>query len=76
MNDQTTRGRRFIAIGALTAHAAEGYGKGARHFPGIAAARAALEPELATGVTVLIKGSRVMGLERLVKAFESTEGTR
>jgi UDP-N-acetylmuramoyl-tripeptide--D-alanyl-D-alanine ligase len=33
-------------------------------------ARVVLEPQLGVGVTVLVKGSRVMGLDRLVKALE------
>jgi UDP-N-acetylmuramoyl-tripeptide--D-alanyl-D-alanine ligase len=63
----------LVAIGTLTAHAAEGYGAGARHFPDQSAARAVLEPELAEGVTVLVKGSRVMALERLVQALAAEE---
>ena len=64
----------LVAIGTLTAHAAASYGAGARHFADIEAARADLEPELTPGTTVLIKGSRVMGLERLVQALALDEG--
>lgn len=62
---------RLIAIGALAAEAASRFGAAGVRCADIDAARAALEPVLGRGVTVLIKASRVMGLERLVKALEA-----
>jgi UDP-N-acetylmuramoyl-tripeptide--D-alanyl-D-alanine ligase len=59
----------LYAIGALAREAADAYGPGARAFADHESARAALEPLLAPGTTVLVKASRVMGLDRLVKAL-------
>jgi UDP-N-acetylmuramoyl-tripeptide--D-alanyl-D-alanine ligase len=65
------RGRcdALYAIGELAHEAAEAYGAGASAFADYETARAALEPLLAPGTTVLVKASRVMGLDRLVKAL-------
>lgn len=66
------RGRcdQLIAIGDLAAEAAASFGASGRRVADIESARALLEPQLGVGVTVLVKGSRVMGLDRLVKALE------
>jgi UDP-N-acetylmuramoyl-tripeptide--D-alanyl-D-alanine ligase len=61
----------LIAIGELAREAAASFGAAGRHVPDIDAARAAVEPLLASGTTVLVKGSRVMGLDRLVRALEA-----
>ena len=42
---------------------------GAQAFPDCQTARATIEPLLAPTTTVLVKASRVMGLDRLVKAL-------
>ena len=67
------RGRcdALLAIGDLATEAATAFGSTGRSVGDIDAARAVLEPQLSSDVTVLIKGSRVMGLDRLVKALES-----
>jgi UDP-N-acetylmuramoyl-tripeptide--D-alanyl-D-alanine ligase len=65
----------LFAIGDLASEAAAAFGADGRRLTDIAAARDALEPLLATDVTVLVKGSRVMGLDRLVKTLE-TESAR
>jgi UDP-N-acetylmuramoyl-tripeptide--D-alanyl-D-alanine ligase len=57
----------LLAIGDLAAEAAAAFGANGRRSADIDAARAALEPLLGGDVTVLIKGSRVMGLDRLVR---------
>jgi UDP-N-acetylmuramoyl-tripeptide--D-alanyl-D-alanine ligase len=66
------RGRcdQLLAIGDLAAETARAFGPGAQRVADIEAARAALEPLLGKDVTVLVKGSRVMGLDRLVKTLE------
>jgi UDP-N-acetylmuramoyl-tripeptide--D-alanyl-D-alanine ligase len=66
------RGRcdALFAIGDLASEAAKAYGAEGRTVADVEAARAAIEPSLASGVTVLVKGSRVMGLDRLVRALE------
>lgn len=61
----------LFAIGDLASQAAAAFGADGRRVADIAAARDVLEPLLGTDVTVLVKGSRVMGLDRLVKALES-----
>jgi len=65
------RGRcdALFTIGALAKDAADAYGRGASAFGDLEAARAALEPLLAPDTTVLVKASRVMGLDRLIKAL-------
>jgi UDP-N-acetylmuramoyl-tripeptide--D-alanyl-D-alanine ligase len=67
------RGRcdTLLAIGDLASEAARAFGAAGQSLPDIDAARAALEPLLADGVTVLVKGSRVMGLDRLVRTLEA-----
>jgi UDP-N-acetylmuramoyl-tripeptide--D-alanyl-D-alanine ligase len=67
------RGRcdRLLAIGDLAEQAAATFGAAGESLATVDAARAVLEPLLAPGVTVLVKGSRVMGLDRLVKALEA-----
>jgi len=72
------RGRcdALFSVGALAREAAVGYGDGAREFADHDAARTALEPLLAPSVTVLVKGSRVMGLDRLVKALAAEAPNR
>ncbi|HET7925210.1 MAG TPA: UDP-N-acetylmuramoyl-tripeptide--D-alanyl-D-alanine ligase [Rhodanobacteraceae bacterium] len=66
------RGRcdALFAIGDLAREAAKAFGAEGRPVEDIEAARAAIEPSLASDVTVLVKGSRVMGLDRLVRALE------
>jgi UDP-N-acetylmuramoyl-tripeptide--D-alanyl-D-alanine ligase len=61
----------LLAIGDLASEAAAAFGADGRPVADIEAARAALDPLLASDVTVLVKGSRVMGLDRLVKTLES-----
>jgi UDP-N-acetylmuramoyl-tripeptide--D-alanyl-D-alanine ligase len=60
----------LLAIGDLASEAAAAFGAAGRPVADIEAARAALDPLLASDVTVLVKGSRVMGLDRLVKTLE------
>ncbi|HEY8518437.1 MAG TPA: UDP-N-acetylmuramoyl-tripeptide--D-alanyl-D-alanine ligase [Gammaproteobacteria bacterium] len=63
----------LVAVGALAAEAARAFGSGARECADIDAVRQAIEPELGPGVTVLVKGSRVMQLDRLVEALEDRQ---
>lgn len=60
----------LFAVGDLAEEAAAAFGGEGRAVRDIDAAQAALEPLLGGDVTVLIKGSRVMGLDRLVKRLE------
>jgi UDP-N-acetylmuramoyl-tripeptide--D-alanyl-D-alanine ligase len=61
---------RLFALGDLSAHATQAFGAGARHFTRIEDLLAEIENELAPDVTVLVKGSRFMQMERVVKSFE------
>ncbi len=64
---------RLIAIGPLAAHAARAFGPAASACAGVEAAADAILPVLGPDVTVLVKGSRAMGLERLVAALAAPE---
>ena len=55
-------------VGALSAHAAAAYGAAARHFGDVEALLAALG-EAPGSASVLVKGSRFMRMERVVKAL-------
>lgn len=62
---------RLITLGDLSAHATRAFGAGARHFARIEDLLAELENALAPEVTLLVKGSRFMRMERVVKCFEA-----
>ncbi len=60
---------RLFTLGELSAHATQAFGAGARHFTRIEDLLAEIENALAPDVTVLVKGSRFMQMERVVTAF-------
>ena len=60
---------RLYATGKLTGLAVESFGSGARWFPDGEAMARTLEAELEAGVRVLVKGSRMNRLERVVEAI-------
>ncbi|SCY18077.1 UDP-N-acetylmuramoyl-tripeptide--D-alanyl-D-alanine ligase [Nitrosospira sp. Nl5] len=60
----------LFTLGDLSAHTAAKFGPGARHFTDIEELLAEVENRLAADVTVLIKGSRFMQMERVVKRIE------
>jgi UDP-N-acetylmuramoyl-tripeptide--D-alanyl-D-alanine ligase len=59
----------LFALGDLAATSAHNFGSGASHFVKVEQLVAALRPELASDVTVLVKGSRFMRMERVVNAI-------
>jgi UDP-N-acetylmuramoyl-tripeptide--D-alanyl-D-alanine ligase len=61
--------KRLFAMGTQSSHAVETFGAGGEWFSDIDALIRRLQAELATGVTVLVKGSRVNRLERVVRAL-------
>jgi UDP-N-acetylmuramoyl-tripeptide--D-alanyl-D-alanine ligase len=61
---------QLFTLGELSQQAARAFGKGARHFPRIEELLAEIENRLAPDVTMLIKGSRFMRMERVVQSFE------
>ena len=64
---------RLYALGELSREAVRSFGEGARHFECVEDLQLALETELKTGTTVLVKGSRFMKMERVVKYLVSGE---
>jgi UDP-N-acetylmuramoyl-tripeptide--D-alanyl-D-alanine ligase len=60
---------RLLTLGTLTAESAAAYGTPARHFAAIDALIEHVVATAAAGTTVLIKGSRVMRMERVVAAL-------
>ncbi|NBO75081.1 MAG: UDP-N-acetylmuramoyl-tripeptide--D-alanyl-D-alanine ligase, partial [Gammaproteobacteria bacterium] len=61
---------RLFALGDATRHAVESFGAGASWHADVADLIAAVERELASGTRVLVKGSRMNRLERVVAALE------
>ena len=64
---------QLYSVGVLTRYTAERFGAGARHFPAQEALIAALREDLrgaaALPITILVKGSRRMAMERVVAAL-------
>lgn len=60
---------RLFAVGPLAVEAADAFGQGAGHFARPERLIAQLQAELRPGVTVLVKASRSMGLERVVDSL-------
>jgi len=61
---------RLLCLGEQAIHAAAAFGAGAMHFERIEELLAELECALAPEVTVLVKGSRFMRMERVVQSFQ------
>ncbi len=60
---------RIFAIGEMSAITADAFGHGAQHFSDQKALIDALRKELHPGINCLVKGSRSMGMERVVQAI-------
>ena len=67
---------RLYATGPMSRHAVEAFGKEARWFETHEALSRALRPELKSGVTLLVKGSRSMRMERVVEALRSPNAAK
>ncbi len=67
---------RLFTTGEMAAETADAFGAGAEHFSDqgdlISALREALQP----GVTCLVKGSRSMGMEKVVEAVTGEAGMK
>ena len=64
---------RLYATGPMSRHAVEAFGKEARWFENQEGLSRALRTELKSGVTLLVKGSRSMRMERVVEALRSPD---
>ena len=62
---------KLFALGELSSYAVKEFGNDAWHFKNIGDLLEALKPELNKDCTVLVKGSRFMQMERVVKEIES-----
>lgn len=60
---------RLLALGRLSAASVAAFGQGGRHFEQVEGLLCEVENLLAPGVTVLVKGSRFMQMERVVEAM-------
>jgi UDP-N-acetylmuramoyl-tripeptide--D-alanyl-D-alanine ligase len=60
---------RLLTLGELTPHAVDAFGPGGEHFASGEALVAAIETDLRPDVTLLVKGSRFMHMERIVAAL-------
>ncbi len=64
---------QFFAFGDLSAKASLAFGSNAQHFDSIESLVSALKTQMKQGVTVLVKGSRFMQMERAVKEILGEE---
>jgi UDP-N-acetylmuramoyl-tripeptide--D-alanyl-D-alanine ligase len=64
---------RLFALGPLSAETARAFGAAAHHFTEVDALVSELSPLLRAGVTVLVKGSRFMRMERVVSRLADGE---
>src|SRR3989442_166399 len=60
---------RLLAVGELSSACVAAFGEGARHFATVEALISAAQAELRPRTTMLVKGSRVMRMERVVQAL-------
>jgi UDP-N-acetylmuramoyl-tripeptide--D-alanyl-D-alanine ligase len=60
---------RLLTLGELTPHAVDAFGPGGEHFSRSEDLVAAIASDLAPEITVLVKGSRFMRMERVVAAL-------
>lgn len=63
---------KLYCLGELSQHMVKGFGTGARHFASPEAIAETIIPQLNSQTTVLIKGSRFMRMERVVKLLLAT----
>lgn len=64
---------RLLLLGDLSVNTAHAYGGDAQHYDNVEDLVAKLTSELAPGVTVLVKGSRFMRMERVVDALTTEQ---
>ncbi|MDE2422771.1 MAG: UDP-N-acetylmuramoyl-tripeptide--D-alanyl-D-alanine ligase [Betaproteobacteria bacterium] len=59
----------LFTLGELTRHSVESFGEGGHHYHSVEEIIATLKPQLNRDTTVLVKGSRFMKMERIVKGL-------
>jgi UDP-N-acetylmuramoyl-tripeptide--D-alanyl-D-alanine ligase len=64
---------RLLTAGELASHAVDAFGLGGTHFDNVDALAAELRSSLTRDVTVLVKGSRFMRMERVVAAISAMQ---
>ena len=64
--------QQLYCLGELSLEMVQGFGDGARHFEDAAALAQAIKPQLSAAMTVLVKGSRFMKMERVVNMLDQT----
>jgi UDP-N-acetylmuramoyl-tripeptide--D-alanyl-D-alanine ligase len=62
---------RLYTTGELSRLTATAFGDGAQHFPDVDALTAALNNDIHRNVTLLVKGSRAMQMDRVVKSLQA-----
>jgi len=67
---------RIFATGEMTEITVDTFGPGASHYPDMADLITALQAELRAGINCLVKGSRSMGMEAVVRAITSEQALR
>lgn len=63
---------RLFAVGPLSGETVASFGAGAEEFSDLESLIGTLRPQLHTDVNLLVKGSRSMGMERIVAALSET----
>ncbi|MGH8035027.1 MAG: glutamate ligase domain-containing protein, partial [Lysobacterales bacterium] len=58
---------RIFAVGEMAAFTVDAFGKGAQHFSNRSSLVETLKKELRPGINCLVKGSRSMGMEHVVR---------
>ena len=67
---------RLFVLGPLSRMVADGFGPGAECFTDVSSLLSAVRPALAGHVNLLVKGSRSMGMERVVQGLVATDEPR
>ncbi|UTW46712.1 UDP-N-acetylmuramoyl-tripeptide--D-alanyl-D-alanine ligase [bacterium SCSIO 12696] len=63
---------QLYTVGTLSANTSAAFGNGGRHFQNQQDLIAELQPQLGSGVAILVKGSRSSGMENITKALVAT----